>query len=301
METEGKEEKRMAPPLQDLFRASYLAQRANHLASNAYLGAIHCDAEKARRLAAQATPLVQQARQLINNAPQAARDFYATDDVTLRLLDAVQDNLKKIDGLLSQCRDDPRHPYLDGGSFSGSRGELDGRERKNKIEFVFVLNGEVECRDLCMVSVFHIENDETGETVIPPSNGYRPGFDPVFYGGAPQDSDSVRGYVVDAPPRILKKMKFVNNTRPCMPSMKIDGNRVTAEDEPAFVKPGHTAYFETCLLCMDGEHFRVLGSMRWLHRTGLSKIMPGPDGKTDWGPSSRMFREAVRRWLQNHR
>gem|GEM_PF-5060084 len=290
----------MTPPLHDLFRASFLAQRANRLSSNAYMAALYCDAEKARRLASEAASLANQARQLINNAPPEARDYYGIDDITLRLLDSVQIELSKIDYLLSQCQDDPRHPYLAGGSFYESSGQLKGHERNNKIKFVFKLNREIECRDYCIVSVFHIENDETGDTIIPPSNGYRADFDPVFYGGAPLDSDSVDGYVVDTPPQVVQDLKLVNNPRICMPSMEIDGNRIKAEDQPAFVKAGHTAYFETCVLCLDGENFSVLGCMRWLHRTRESKILPNSDGNTDCGSSSRMFREAVRRWLQNH-
>ena len=290
----------MAPPLRDIFQASHLAQQANRLSASAYLAAIRCDAEAARRLAARAAAIVPVARRLINRAPAAARNFYATDDATLRLLDSVERELGRIDTLLRRCRPERRHPFRKGGSFRRSRGELNGHERKNKIKFVFDLVRNVQCEKLCIVSVYHIEEDATGAVVDPPSKAYRDGYDPIFYGGPVDDKDAYMGYVVDTPPKKLVGAQLVPNTDPCMPTMKIVGRRITAEDQPAFLKPGFTAYFETCVLCMDKKDFTVLGCMRWSHASGLSKILPAPGGGTDWGNASSNFNAAVRTWLRNH-
>jgi len=291
----------MAPPLKDIFDASFLAQRALKLDLNAYKAAVLCEEETVRRLVAEITALIVAARALIAGAPAAARAFYGTDDVTLRILNRIEAGLPGILAMLDDCEDDPRNPYLNGGTFAGSTGCLDGREGDNKIDFVFELNRDVRCENLCLVAVYHIEEDETGRIVDPPSEAYREGFEPLF--GRPQDSDAVNGYVVDTwlmRPRSETDLNLVPNHDPCIPSMKIDGTRITGSDEPTFIRSGFTAYFEVCVVCLDEDDWTVLGCMRWSYKSGKSEIIPHPDGGTDWGDGSENFNSALRKWLRNH-
>lgn len=287
-------------PLDQIFQASSIAQQARDLASNALSGAEHCDEEKARRLAERSRQLIDEARRILGGVPADALAFYMTDDVTRRILDTAEDFLARIDTALEEwCGNDGR-VFQSGGTFSESRDCQEGQAGQNRIEFVFELNGEVECRNLCIVSVFHIEEDRTGTTVVPPSRAYSDDYDPLL-GGRLRDEDSVEGYIVDTPPRVLDNNgRLVNNTSPCMPTMQIQGNVITAWDSPSFLRPGYTAYFETCILCLDEEPFTILGCIRWKHTPGRSEIQPGEGEAVDREAASGMFREAVRVWLRNH-
>ena len=291
----------MAPPLKDIFDASFLAQRALKLDLNAYKAALLCDEESVRRLVAKIRTLIASARALIAGAPADARAFYGTDDVTLRVLNRIEAGLPGILALLDACEDDPRNPYLDGGTFGETEGDIEGREGHNKIDFVFELNRDVRCEDLCLVAVYHIEEDETGRIVDPPSGAYREGFDPLF--GRPQDIDAVNGYLVDTwlmRPRSDDELELVPNRKPCIPSMEIDGTRITGSDEPTFIRSGFTAYFEVCVICLDEDDWTVLGCMRWSYKSGKSEIIPNPDDETDWGDASENFNAALREWQRNH-
>lgn len=294
----------MAPPLEDIFDASFLAQRALKLDTNAYKAALLCDAEATHRLIAEIRRLSAAARALIAGAPAAARAFYGTDDVTLRILDRIEAGIPRILSLLDHCPNDPRNPYIDGGTFAETEGEIPGQSGNNRIEFVFELNGQVPCEQLCLVAVFHIEEDETGRILERPSEGYADGYDPPS--GAPRDDDAVNGYVVDTwlmRPASETDFTFVPNHSPCIPTMESDGNRITGSDSPLFLKRGYTAYFEMCVVCLDNDDWTVLGCMRWVNRKGepdTSRILPNPDGETDWGDASENFNDALRRWLSNH-
>lgn len=286
-------------PVDEILRASSIAQRARDLASNALSGAEHCDEERARRLEEQSRQRIDKARRILGTVPADALDLYATDDITRRILDTAEDLLARIDAALEECLGNDDRVFQPGGTFSGSLDLQEGQAGQNRIEFVFGLNGEVQCHNLCIVSVFHIEEDRTGTTIIPPSRGYTDEYDPLI-GGRLRDEDSVDGYVVDTPPRVLVDGRLVNNTSPCLPTMEIQGDVITAWDSPSFLRQGHTAYFETCVLCLDGEPFAILGCMRWKHTPGRSEIQPGENGEIDRETPSGMFEEAVRIWRRNH-
>jgi hypothetical protein len=189
--------------------------------------------------------------------------------------------------------------YMNGGSFAGSTSGP-----RNRISFSFNLNGAVACENLVMVSVFHIRPDAHPDQILQkPSDGYVEGL-----GGGllpyvpPEDADAINGYIVDAPPKLIDPAAsgFVPNTNPAMPSFEQNGNTLTAVDEPQFLKEGHTAYFETAVVCLDGGEIKVLGSTRWVHRTGVSRIIPNSQGGVDWGPASESFTGALQGWLDNH-
>jgi hypothetical protein len=285
----------MAGPFDDMMQASYRAQHARDLASDAYMEAIYCDREAARRLADRARAVIREVERMIAALPAAVRAAYGTDDATLDLLAYARGDLARIDGLLERCR-----PPAAGGTFADSRGQLEGQERRNTIAFVFTLTAPLECRHLCIVSVFHIEEDATGKTVDPPSKAYRDGFDPIT--GKPDEGSAVRGHVVDVGDAAWAedasgRLVLVKNTMPCWPSSKVDGLRVTAEDSPTFLKDGYTAYFETCLVCLDPTPPSVLGCCRWKHTNGSSELQTPADFP---GPSAH-FRDALTRWLERRK
>jgi hypothetical protein len=191
--------------------------------------------------------------------------------------------------------------YMNGGSFAGSTSGED-----NAIHFKFILNGAAPCKNLFMPSVFHIRPDANPDQVLQnPSAGYSEEFIEnvsAMLGFVPaEDTDAVNGYLIDAPPRLLDPAasEFQPNNNPSMPSFEINGNTLTAVDAPSFLKEGHTAYFETAVVCLDGGEIKILGSTRWVHRDGISRIIPNPQGGVDWGPASESFTAALQGWLDN--
>jgi hypothetical protein len=286
----------MPDPFDDMMYASRLAQEARNLSSLAYDAAVRCDAGRARRLATRAAATAREARRRIAALPARVRDAYATDDVSIRILDFADWHLSKIEKLLKECA----KPASAQGSFKGSQGGLAGQAGLNRIEFAFRLKDGVRCERLCMISVYHIEEDATGRIVDPPSQAYKPTFDPLLGGVAP-DSCAVGGYIVDAPETVLASpngnLVLVPNFSPCMPTSLVAGQTVTARDTPDFLKPGFTAFFETCVVCLDTTPPIVLGTARWSHKNGHSDLDSPPDQPGPSGP----FRDALKRWMDTHK
>jgi len=153
----------------------------------------------------------------------------------------------------------------------------------NSIEFIFKLS--IRCENPQFIQVYHIEKKDTGEILENPSEGDAR-YDPpgIIEDYAPRDSDAFDGYVVDADPA---------QSDPTMDTITADG--VTrAFDKPDFVKKGYTAYFETCLVCLDNG-YQILGCIRWLSE--------GPNGdvtvdQNNHKPSLN-FERALQHWLNN--
>ena len=199
------------------------------------------------------------------------------------------------------------------GSFTTTRAELEGQTGNNRIEIAYAPAAAGEegqqpagqnpwrertgCQDLCLVSVFHVQ-DSQGRIVTPPSTAYGDDFDPALFGGL---SAHVAGYIVDAPLNSMMTGQSIH--RPCMPTMATAPARITAEDQPNFVKSGYTAQFETNLVCLDARPITIYAkSLRWV-------FDPTPPAATritrsgtsvDHTGSTAAFRQAVEAWLPLH-
>jgi hypothetical protein len=290
------------PDHKEIFEASFIIQRALRPGSNAMHAAYACEADRARRLRDRTRVLIRDALAKLATATPAARRFYSTDDVVRRIAARLQADMNRVEGLLRRCRPMRGVNFQKSGSFAKSKDMQPGQSGKNKILLEFNLSKKAECEKLCLISVYYVEVDETGKRLTKPSKGYKDTFDPLL-GGLLPDGDAAAGYIVDAPERVLAgavgQLRLVPSNSPCMPTSKQVRRKITARDSPNFLKPGHTAWFETCLVCLDRRpKFEILGSVRWRHSSGETRLLP-KDGSLDRKRASDGFVQALELYLAN--
>lgn len=288
----------MSPRPDEIFEAADVTSKVNRLVGPALSAALECDEDRARRLSKRLKALIAEAEAKLAAAPAQARAFYHTDDVVERHLKAARKALKRIRKLLKVCRKKAGKPPKKVGSFKGTTQHTAPTIGNDSIDFVFEFKKPVRCERLCLVSVYYIENDETGEILRNPSDGYLEGFD-NFGGGTLSDDHAVDGRIVDAP--VLRKPEGggdpVKSNNPCLPTSKVEGQKVIGYDPPNFVKRGFTAYFETCVVCLDDRpRFKVLGSMRWSNKGNTSALTPRK-GRLDRERRSDGFIRALEKYL----
>lgn len=284
---------------------------ARSLANNAHDAALHCDALRATRLKARAALAAADVSTILASIPADVLDFYARDDVIRRILRWVRDMLARINPILKTCGASAsalNYVYKRGGSFDKtttppSKSNLFGTAT---IKWVFELSGDPKCECLCLVSVFSLEREATGELV-----GMNEGFaDPDSVGlglGLPHEGGGVDGYAVDAGVR-----KFGEKPKPHYPlvarhcpcdltqkaSPKAKPKRITGHDHPSVaLAPGIRQHFETALVCLDRRPYRVLGSMRW-RRDGPDLVIEKRRGRVNWGDASAPFKRALDDWMR---
>lgn len=291
----------MAPRTTEIFRAADITHEITGLAREAYMAAVRCQGDRARRLRKAVRAKIKLAEAQLAMAPADAIALYGTDDVVRRILASTKAEMKRLDKLLKQCRPSSRVPFKKSGSFKGTKDMQTGQAGNNTINIKFTLDKAVECERLCLISVYYIENDATGEIQQNPSDGYKDGFDNI-YGGTLPDSDAAGGFIVDAPARRdpTGGLNFQPSNNPCMPTSKKAGLVITAEDSPMFIKPGFTAWFETCLVCLDERpKFRILGSMRWSYAGSETRIKRRKK-KINRKSASDGFIQALEKYIANH-
>lgn len=176
-------------------------------------------------------------------------------------------------------------------TYGASRARLEGTDGENHIVVDLRYTGTIKCKNLCLASIFHVR-DKNGEIVIPPKGAFLPDYTPPG-GIAPH----LNGYLVDAP--IFKDGR--PSKTPCMPSSKINGKTITAEDIPFFLEEGYTAHFETNLICIQDSPFTILGpSLRWTYTRGKTTI--GRNGGTPDQPAATgEFRSTIEPWIAARR
>ena len=198
---------------------------------------------------------------------------------------------------------EPAENYMNGGTFAATR---KSKAHPNQILVDFALNRNVACQpdNLKMVTTFHVRKDDAPNEILQNyQNGALGNFvqAQLFLEGIGDQVDPTRGINginVDAPPRRLNdKMWIDKNIDPKWPSSKVKGDKITATDAPQFLDDGFTAYFETAVLCYEGDSFKVLGSMRWANRNPHEVwIIPNPDGNIDWGAPTQGMVDAINRF-----
>jgi len=293
----------MPKTIADAKKAEIAAQAAFDYSSNAVIAAGQCDKMRVERLEKWAKKKIKEALHHLKNIPKKILDKTHFDELAKRNIGNAKKNLAKIaDELKKACAIKRKevNTTCNGGTFKGTKDGIQSpRGEKNKIEFVFTLKPGIKCEQLAIVSVMHIEEDDTGRTVIPPSKAFLDTYDPLP-GGRLRDIDSIGGFTVDVAPLKLENGKLVINKNPSSSSMEIKGNTITAEDDPRFLKPGYTAYFETCVLCLDDDKFKYLGCIRWWHRPGESRIEKDKNGNIDQKEASWMNVWAMWAWYFTH-
>jgi len=270
------------------------AEKASHYANLALEAARICDFERTERIGNLADHELRAANKKLAQIPTAINPMPAGYGIYLdkikRLIADAKSAKAAAEQALKKCLEQqaPIFPYV-----PGSATHLfkllkpgDPKPPPNRIDFVYKL--EVRCEKPAFIQVYHIEKDETGEALLKPSKGDKrsSGF-PLMSHFAPRDQDAFDGYVVDADPNGKE------------PSLHTDTKNGVAQafDMPDFVKKGYTAYFETCLVCMDGDEYKILTCIRWTSK--------GPDGEVRMDPTkdcqpSLNFERALQHWLNQH-
>lgn len=290
----------MPQPFPNLDNARQEAIKAANFAREAINAADRCQGGKALRLSKDAARHIAAARAAIRAAPAAERNAAPN---YLRALDQVisraEGFVAAVKPALDRCQKLPAvyGVALKAGTF-GKAQDFQSKppsDHPNQVKFTFTLGPKSQCERLGFVAVYYIENDATLETLPKPSQGDNrtahkgalEGFPPN--GKPPRDADAADGYVVDAPP---------DGDSPFWPDTSRKGDTITVSDRPSFVARGHTAYFETCVVCLD-DPTKILGCYRWRHTAEYPKppaeILEGPV------PPTRPFQKALQKWLDNRK
>ncbi len=292
------------------------AEQGICIAKEAVAAAKACDAARARRLA------------------EASGTFIDSLDVIFRLrirrlaigrrLAAARKSLEQIEALLRDCaKKEPIYPFKESGTFKGTRAGLASKAtvftgEKNRIEFVFDADKELDCDSICLLTVQHYEDlGKCGKVVDPPDAGRRGGEAGLF---TPLDRDAADGYVVDTNPRAKC---------PCLPSKvqglveikrpkgggRAAGSRqgIRGFDEPNDVGEGFECCFETAAVCFKvtkrselnevlAFQITVLQTMHWVLTRNKDSVLESrilKNGRAiDWGAPSLPFQKALRKWLK---
>lgn len=277
----------MPEPMDTLDTAADLARKGKYYALEALKGAGRCDSEKALRLSSKAKALLDKAKKTVNQVNPAIRAHMVYDDGIKRTIAMGRDYLADIDAVLERCRKSSQlYDYKKkAGSWVQAK---DGRSKGinlNQVYFEFKLK-RFECEKLCYIAVYHVEDEATGKTMQDPSVADIRTLG--SWGVPPEKEDVADGYVVDAHPMAKD---------PCWSDLEREGDTVKVYDRPAFIKPGYTAYFEVCVVCLDPPEPKIFG----VHRFSYS----GTSGKSEIQPNScpptLPFQEALSKWLNNRK
>ncbi len=271
--------------------AENISKSARRLAESALESARLCDSEAALRLKSEAVKKLNKAKRAFNNISEALREIprehQPNVDAADRDIKITDELIGKVDEVIKGCAPKNYFDYQIGGMFQIPEEQDDPGTPKNKIYFEFKPKGELECERRCHVSVYHIEKDDTGETLEKPSKGDTR-FGAIEAMTMPRDEDAVDGYVVDTDPELLDPCWSTSETTP-------DGI-VKSFDEPSFVKEGYTAYFETCVVCLREGKYTIEGCQSWSY-SGTSKRVNLPPSKPTPNSPSEPFQRSFRHWL----
>lgn len=270
--------------------AENISKSARMLAESALESARLCDSEAASRLKSEAIKKLDKAKRAFNNISKVfreiPREYQPNVDAADRDIKIADELVGKVDEVIKGCVSKTYFDYEVGGKFQTPVEQADPDTPKNKIYFEFKPKGELECERHCYVSVYHIEKDDTGETLEKPSEGDTR-FGAIEQQTMPRDEDAVDGYVVDTDPALPDPCWSTSETTP-------DGI-VKSYDEPSFVKEGYTAYFETCVVCLEEGKYTIEGCQSWSY-SGTDKRVNLPS-KLPPSPPSEPFQRSFRHWL----
>lgn len=295
----------MEESLKKLDAAIAYIKMAMRLANSAYDAAMNCDMPRAERLITMARMTIKQCQDVMNTIPADHLKFFMTDDTILRVAGDIEDDLAYIEKKLLKCKKRIAGLFSGkpSGSFERTTEDVNGIY---EIRFDFAIQEELECSEVCVVSMYYLEEVNTGKIVSPFTDGclqeYAAGGT-LF--GRPGNADEVDGHVIDSA-HWKYKPDFKGKERkqyPCLPTSKHKDKNVSASDMPTFVKNGYIAYFETCVICFLNGSYKILGCMRW--NTGGSQsngeIEKSKSGAIDHWPPSPMFKRALDQWLKNNK